>query len=88
VVGEDHQAVVLRQRRRVQVGHLVRVRQGDPPGRQHRLQLPEPGRRLVVPVVAEEQHAQLRRLGGAQAGGTRLDAEDGGTKRQENSRHR
>ena len=63
-VGEDHQPVVrLQPLGRQHVG-LVGVGQRDVAGGEHRLQLPEPRQRQVVPGVAEEQHLQGRRLGG------------------------
>ena len=60
LVGVDHQARVVVQRSRLEVAELVGVDQLDPALGEHRLQLAEPGRRLVVAVVAQEQQLERR----------------------------
>ena len=73
-VGVDDQAVVLAERLGVEVLDLVGVRQLDAALLQHRLKLPEPLRRLMMAVVAEEQ--ELERFGGRAGDSTRGNQAD------------
>ena len=57
-VGVDGQRVERRKLRGIEVGEIFRVDKLDAAGTEHRLELGEPLRGLVVPAVAEEEHLE------------------------------
>ena len=77
-VGVDGERVVGREGGRREVGDVLGVHEFDAPGPEHRLELREAVGRPVVPLVAEEEHAdRLLRRGGGRAGPARGGAEAG-----------